>query len=328
MPNLRAILIIVFTILCSGLFAFFFFSSPPEAREIKWGVNFSQKHAELLGLDWQETYLALLDDLAAKRIKVIGHWDSLEPEKDKYYFEDLDWQLKEAEKKGVKLMLVVGMKTPRWPECHIPEWAENLSKEEQQKEILELIKKVVLRYRSSESIWAWQVENEPFFPFGVCPWSDEDFLRKEVELVKVLDKRPVIISDSGEGSFWIRAAKIGDIVSSTMYKRVWHSGLNRYITYPFPETFYYAKSLLIEKIFGKKVICGELQAEPWGPVLLYNLPLEEQEKTMDLEKFRNIIAFSKKTGLDEFYLWGAEWWFWLKEEQNKPEVWEEAKKLF
>lgn len=302
-------------------------TSPPEAERIKWGINFSQKHAELLGLDWKETYLALLDDLGAKRIKLITHWDLLGPEKDKYYFKDLDWQLEEAKKRGAEIILVAGMKTPRWPECHIPEWAKNFSREEQQEEILELVERIVLRYRDSKNIWAWQVENEPFFPFGECPWSDEDFLRKEVELVRTLDRRPIIISDSGEGSFWIRAAKTADIVSATMYEKVWQSELNRYITYPFPENFYYVKSLIIEKIFRKKVICGELQAEPWGPVLLYNLPLEEQEKTMDLEKFKNIINFARKTGLDEFYLWGFEWWFWLKE-QGKPEIWNEAKRLF
>jgi hypothetical protein len=48
---------------------------------------------------------------------------------------------------------------------------------------------------------------------------------------------------------------------------------------------------------------------------------------MNLEKFRKNIEFAKKTGLDEFYLWGAEWWYWLKEKQNQPEIWKEAKKL-
>ena len=49
---------------------------------------------------------------------------------------------------------------------------------------------------------------------------------------------------------------------------------------------------------------------------------------MDLERFQKNIKFAKKTGLDEFYLWGAEWWYWLKTKHDKPEIWEEAKKLF
>ncbi len=288
------------------------------------------------GLNFKETYLALLDDLGVRNIKLITHWDLIEPEEGDYNFEDLDWQIRVAEEKGAKLLLVIGMKTGRWPECHIPEWAKNLNKEEQQKEILEMIEEVVLRYRDRVSVGAWQVENEPFFPFGECPWVDKNFLKKEIDLVKSLDynpptanqKRPILISDSGEGSLWINAAKFGDIVGTTLYKKVWFRQLGNYIYYPFPPTFYWRKAQLIEKIFNKKVVVVELQAEPWGPELLYESPLEEQEKTMNLERFKANIEFAEKTGLDEFYLWGGEWWFWMKEKQGQPEIWNEARKLF
>ena len=312
------------------IFCYLFIGTPPQAKEISWGVNFSQKHAQNLGLDWKETYSALLDDLKVKNIKLITHWDLIELNEGKYYFEDLDWQIKKAEEKDARLLLVIGMKTGRWPECHIPGWAKNLNKEEQQKEILEMIEEVVLRYRDRASVGAWQVENEPFFPFGECPWVDKNFLKKEIDLVKSLDSqsRPIVISDSGEGSLWVNAAKFGDIVGTTLYKKVWFRQLGNYIYYPFPPIFYWRKAQLIEKIFDKKVIVVELQAEPWGPKLLYESPLEEQEKTMNLERFKANIEFAKKTGLDEFYLWGGEWWYWLKEKQNKPEIWQEAKKLF
>jgi len=309
--------------------SYFFVGKVPQAKEIEWGVNFSQKHAQNLGLNWKEVYLALLDDLKVKNIKLITHWDLIEPKKDQYFFDDLDWQIKTAEEKEAKLLLVIGMKTGRWPECHIPEWAKNLSKEEQQKEILEILEEVVLRYRNSEAIKYWQVENEPFFPFGECPRVDKKFLKREIGRVQSLDnkKRPIVISDSGEGSFWIQAARLGDIVGTTMYKKVWFHQLGIYIHYPFPPIFYWRKAQIIKKLFGKKVISIELQAEPWGPTLLYTSPLKEQEKTMNLEQFRQNIEFAKKTGLDTFYLWGGEWWYWMKEKQGKPEIWNEAKNL-
>jgi len=309
---------------------YLFIGTPSQAEEISWGVNFSQKQAKLLGLDWQETYLALLDDLKVKNLKLITHWDLIEPEEGEYNFKDLDWQIQTAEEKGAKLLLVIGMKTGRWPECHIPEWAKILSKEEQQERILKLIEKIVLNYRSRTPIEYWQVENEPFFPFGECPKIDKDFLKKEINLVKSLDiqGRPVVISDSGEGSLWITAAQLGDIVGTTIYKKVWFKQVGIYVYYPLPPIFYWRKAQLIEKIFDKKVIVVELQAEPWGPKLLYDSPLEEQEKTMNLERFKQNIEFAKRTGLDKFYLWGAEWWYWLKEKQNQPEIWNEAKLLF
>ena len=159
-------------------FSLFFVGSVPQADKIAWGVNFSQKHSQSLGLDWKENYLALLDDLKVKNIKLAAHWDLIEPQENQFNFQDLDWQLEKAEEKGAKIILAIGMKTPRWPECHIPEWAKNKSKQEQQKEILKMLENIVLRYKDSPTIKYWQVENEPFFPFGDCPWVDKDFLKK------------------------------------------------------------------------------------------------------------------------------------------------------
>ena len=319
-----------FLILLLAFAGYLFIGSKEPAKEITWGVNFSQKHAKYLGLDWQETYLALLNDLKIKNLKVATYWDLIETKEGEYNFEDLDWQVAKARQNEAKILLVIGMKTPRWPECHLPDWAKNLNKQEQQEKILKLLENIVLRYRDSETIGAWQVENEPFFPFGECLWADKDFLKKEVNLVKSLDSqhRPVVISDSGEGPFWISAASIGDIVGITMYKKVWVQQIGFYLTYPFPPVFYHRKAEIVRKIFGKEVICVELQAEPWGPKLLYDTPLEEQQKTMNLEQFKYNIEFAKNTGLKEFYLWGAEWWYWMKEKQQKPEIWDEAKKLF
>jgi hypothetical protein len=318
--------ILVFLLLFAG---YLFIGSPPQVEKITWGVNFSQKHAQNLGLDWKETYLALLDDLRVKNLKVSAHWDLIEPEKDKYNFQDLDWQIKEAEKREAKILLVMGMKTGRWPECHIPNWAKDLTEKMQKKEILELLEIIVLKYRGQSTVNFWQVENEPFFSFGECPPLDINFLKKEIDLVKSLDSsRPIIISDSGEFSFWIKAAKLADIVGTTLYRRVWVKELKIYFTHHwFRPIYYWRKSEIIKKLFGKKVICVELQAEPWGPKLLYELPYKEQKLTMNLKQFRENIEFAKKTGLDKFYLWGAEWWYWLKEKHNQPEIWNEAKKL-
>ena len=319
--------VLILLLLSAG---FFFIGAPPRAEKIDWGVNFSQKHTQNFGLDWETVYLALLDDLKVKNIKLITNWDLIEPIEGDYDFQDLDWQIKEAEDRQAEILLVIGMKTGRWPECHIPEWARNLSKEEQQKRILKLIEKTVLNYRGSTSIIGWQVENEPFFPFGECPWIDKNFFKKEILLVKSLDfkNRPVVISDSGEGSFWVEAAKFGDTVGTSIYKKVWFNQINIYIHYPFPPTFYWRKAQIIKKLLNKEVICTELQAEPWGPKLLYDSPIEEQEKTMNLEQFQKNVEFAKRTGFSRFYLWGAEWWYWMKVKQNQPAIWHEAKKLF
>ncbi|MBI3337278.1 MAG: hypothetical protein HY005_01475 [Candidatus Staskawiczbacteria bacterium] len=331
MNKMLKIIILVLIVLFI-IFLYFFIGKAPKQKNIIWGVNFSQMQAENLRLNWREVYLALLDDLSVKNIKLVTNWDFIEGTKDSYYFDDIDWQINEAESRGVNLIYVVGMKTGRWPECHVPRWANGLSKQQQQQEILKYIKEVVLRYKNSKSIIFWQVENEPLFKFGECPWYDKNFLKKEAELVKSLDSaRSIIVSDSGEQSMWFGAAKIGDIVGITMYRKVW-SNINNifgfYIKSFLPPVHYWRKAQIIKKMFGKDVINTELQAEPWANELFYDVPLKEQEKTMNLEQFKENIKYAKETGLKEFYLWGAEWWYWMKENQRQPAIWNEAKKLF
>jgi len=326
----RSIFIIFILILglALAIFSYFLFCAPKKAENIKWGVNFSQTQARDLGLDWKQAYLSILDDLKAKELKIATQWDILEPERDKYSFSDLDWQIKEAEKRNAKVILAIGMKTPRWPECHIPLWAENLSDESRQDKVLSLLKEIISRYKNENSIWAWQVENEPFFDFGECPETNEDFVKQEVQLVKSMDSRPVIISESGENSLWLKAGKLADIVGVTLYKRVYSKEVNMYLTLPYPPMFYFSKAKLVKKLYGKDVMCVELQAEPWTPHLIFNDSLDEQKKTMDLNQFKKNIEFAKKTGFDSFYFWGAEWWYFMKDKQNQPEIWNEAKLLF
>ena len=333
--NLKKFFIILTTlVLALGIFLVYhlFQITVPVASKMTWGVNFSQMQAEDLRMDWKKMYLAILEDLGVKHIKLMTQWDFLEDKRGKYYFNDVDWQLQEAQKHGADIIYVVGMKSGRWPECHLPNWVDGLSKEEQQDELLKYIGAAVSRYKDNKAIIAWQVENEPLFNFGECPWYDKNFLKKEVALVKSLDKnRPVIISDSGEQSFWISAAKIGDVVGVTTYRKLWFgqpSGIGMYATFPIPASYYYQRSRLIQYLFGKKVIGVELQAEPWAYKKYHDVSLKEQEKTMNLEQFRKNVEYAKSTGFDTFYFWGTEWWYWLKENQDRPDIWNEARKLF
>ena len=319
--------ILVLILLTVGA-GFFFLSKPAMAQKIIWGVVFSQKHARDMGLDWKENYLAILDGLKAKNIKLAAHWDLLEPQRGVFDFSDLDWQLEQANRRGAKIMLVAGMKTPRWPECHIPEWAKNIGKSEQQEEILRMLETLANRYKNNLEISSWQVENEPLFAFGNCPWIDQNFLKKEAALMRTLDsgKRPIVISDSGEASWWFKAASIGDIVGITMYRRVFFHELQTYVTYPIPPAFYRLKTKLIGLIFKKPVICGELQVEPWAANQIYDGAAGDA-KTMDIAQLKNNIVFAQRTGIDTFYLWGSEWWYWMKAKHGQPQYWEEIKTI-
>src|SRR5665647_2108102 len=93
-----------------------------EAAQL--GVTFSYRYAQDIGLNWQETFTAILDDLKIKKIRIPIYWDLTEPKDGTYDFSAVDWQLQEAAKRNADIILVVGQKVPRWPECAIPEWAK------------------------------------------------------------------------------------------------------------------------------------------------------------------------------------------------------------
>ena len=337
MKNFFKKFFLIFLILIIILLAYLFIGQPKPQSNIVWGVNFSQKQAISLGLDWQKTFLAILDDLKVRHLRIATYWDLLESEDGKYNFSDLDWQVNEAIKRGAQLILAIGLKTPRWPECHLPTWASNLSPQEQQEKINDFIKQIVLHYQNEKNIIAWQIENEAYFPFGKCPKRASGFLDEEIKLVKSLDNRPVILTDSGEWSMWFKMAKKADVVGISLYRRVYSttfSFLHKifpfipegfYLTYPFPPKYFYAKAKLIEKIFHKPVIVAELQAESW--LKSFTTSAKEQSRTMDFEKLKETINFAQHTGLNQFYFWGAEWWYWLKTSQNNSQIWDLIKNL-
>lgn len=302
-----------------------------KADELEYGVTFSKKQAEALGFDWQAMYKDILDDLGVKKIRLSAYWDEIEKNQDAYAWSDLDWQIEEASKRNVDIILAIGGRLPRWPECHFPDWYTGLSKEEQGKQLLEFISTTIYRYKDNESISAWQIENEPFLSkhFGECPVVDKKLLDQEIDLARKIDKRPIIVTDSGELSFWIPAAKRADIFGTTMYLNTYSKELKRYIHYPITPGFFRFKKN-IAQIFAhpKKWIVIEMQAEPWGPNAYQNLSQEDREKTMSLQKFRDMLEFGRQSGFKEFYLWGAEYWYWEKYRNNNEAYWLEAKQLF
>ncbi len=326
--------LIVF-IICGILLAFLIFVlfawkaqyRPKKTPEPVWGATFSKSYAEALELDWKTAYIAALDDLKIRLFRIPVYWNDIEPTSKNYRFDDYDWMLDEAQKRGAKILLAVGRKLPRWPECHIPEWAKKISPDEQELKLLGSLQATVKHFRSSPAIYAWQVENEALFKFGVCPPHGAELLKKEVDIVHGLDNRPVVITDSGELSSWIRAAEIADILGISMYRATWDK-IFGYFYFPIPPAYYRKKAETVSPRYAQKVIVTELQAEPWGRLPNNKLPLEEQYQSMNLARFKRNIDFARRTGLSEIYLWGVEWWYWLKEKQGNAEFWEEAKRLF
>lgn len=311
------------------LFVYFNLPGQKERQDVLAGITFSYRQAEALGLDWKETYLALLDDMKVREIRLPVYWNMVESQKGVYDYSLVDWQLDEAKKRDARVILTVGQRVPRWPECHIPEWA-NASDALRKEKLVEFVGKTVERYKTRSEIELWQIENEAFLPFfGECPKLDVAVLDKELETARIIDpSRQILMSDSGELSTWFSAAGRGDVFGTTMYRDIYKPGVG-YYRYPIGPNFFKFKEALVRFFTEQKnFYVIELQAEPWGPGWIGSMPLEEQFKTMDETKLVDTFRYAQRVGFPRIYLWGAEWWYFLKEKQHYGAVWEAARGIF
>ncbi|MEK7649353.1 MAG: cellulase family glycosylhydrolase [Patescibacteria group bacterium] len=293
-----------------------------------WGVTFSHIYARSFGIAWAEVYEAILQDLGVRHLRIPVYWPEVEHRQGEWYFDDYDYMLSRADDVGAKVIVAIGRKVPRWPECHEAAWAHDMTDAEKDKLILNYLQMVVERYRGMDTIVAWQVENEPFLPFGICPPFHQEFLDQEIALVRSLDpSRPIVITDSGELSLWVPAMSRADIFGTTMYRTVYTERFG-YVTYPLPPSFFRLKYALATLFTDKRQsVVIELQAEPWGPGAVQNFSRAEREKSFGDDDLSEMAAYASRTGFDMFYLWGVEFWYALKE-RGEPELWEDARVLF
>ncbi len=314
------------------LSAYAWLAARPVPASIRYGVSFNVPYAQELGLDWRAAYRAVLDDLGASRVRLAAHWPLVMPAEGEYDFSALDYQMEEARRRGVSVILAVGKRLPRWPECHVPRWARGKSWEAQKEILRAYIKEVVVRYRKYENLRMWQVENEPFltvFASAQCGALDTAFLEEEIALVKALDpSRPVLLTDSGNLGLWAGAYQRGDAFGTSVYVYLWNPQTGPFRTF-LPPSWYRAKLSLMELWYGKKdTLLIELSAEPWLWAPVPHVPLPVQLRLMNEEKMEEVVRYARETRLPEQYLWGAEWWYWLKETQGYAGMWERARALF
>ncbi|TSC70727.1 MAG: Uncharacterized protein G01um101470_797 [Parcubacteria group bacterium Gr01-1014_70] len=333
--KLSAFVIISLGILILGVGEYLAHTAPDADRPLAWGVTFSQKFSGEFdfgeGRTWRDNYNAILDDLGVRKLRLIAYWDIIESSDDVYDFSGLDYQMRRAEEVGASVILVVGKKVPRWPECHEPDWTQVQSAKFKVQSLLDFIEVIVKRYKDSPALTYWQVENEPFLPFGDCLVVSRQMLDEEIKLVRSLDSaHPILTSDSGEIGLWYFAAKRGNAFGTTMYRRVYNDFFG-YIDYHLPPEFFRLKQSLTRFFLGdyeKPFLVVELAAEPWLTKRLADATLEEQFRVFDFEFFKDSLIYAKDAGFDEYYMWGAEWWYWLKTKHNDSRFWDEARVLF
>jgi len=325
------------------------------AGDFIFGTTFSPRQCEYLGLDWQETYKAILD-FPFDIVRLGAYWSEIEKKEDEYDFSELDWLISQVKQRNVQIVLTVGMKAPRWPEYFIPSWAlkksrlrfgATVSKNAYLRErTLKFIEKVVARYRDETLISHWQVENEALNRFGGKHWKmDKYFLAEEIELVRKLDShhRKIILTASTYPNNFLRILskiftnakpimenlELCDIMGINIYPLVGHKFWNRGFYFGSRKkgrNVYFSNIIENAQKKNKEIWVTELQAEPWEPGhLVYKH--KQKPPTGWPEDTKLILKELRSLGYNTFLLWGTEYWYYQKIKYNNPEWWEMAEEI-
>ncbi|MCL5409418.1 MAG: cellulase family glycosylhydrolase [Patescibacteria group bacterium] len=298
--------------------------------QVAYGVTFSNIYTQGLELNQDQVYQAIISDLGVKLIRLPVYWNIIQNQPDKFDFSEYDKMLDLAAQHHVKVVLAIGKKLPRWPECFVPTWAATLPANNQQAELNNALIQTVHHFQNRPEVVAWQVENEPLFDFGQCSTIDSQVLSSEVSLVRSLDLRPIWVTDSGEVGLWVKPMQLGDYMGASVYRATWNPIFGNF-HYPLPPLYYTWKAALIKILFApssRGVIISELQAEPWTPgTSIIQTPIQTQLNDFSLQTFQDSVHYADHTYLGTEILWGVEWWYYMKE-HGHPEYWNYAKTLF
>ncbi|EKE19145.1 MAG: hypothetical protein ACD_9C00120G0003, partial [uncultured bacterium] len=212
---------------CVCVIVFIFIALVTESisynRNPDYGVSFSSQYAQYLGLDVNETFDAIVEEMPIENIRIPIYWDQIEAKPGEFDFSQIDYLMDKAAENNIKVTLAIGLKVPRWPECFIPDWSDQTDNIAFKQSLFQMIDVVVKRYRDHLALEKWQVENEPFFPFGECPAPEPSWFYQEVDFVRMLDPIHQIQSTaSGEQSLWFLRARGIDTLGVSLYREVWN----------------------------------------------------------------------------------------------------------
>ncbi len=314
-------------------------AAPGRSPDLQIGTTFIKINAEHLGLDWRSAYQELITDIGIKQIRIPIFWDQLEREPGKFDWADLDWQMQEAAKANAQVMLVVGHRVPRYPECYAPGWTKGLDDAAFKRSLFTMTETVVKHYRDHPALSAWQVENEPLAKILGKIWGDGacreigHLVREEVQLVRRLaegrwsttdgrssDGRRIPIVVTYANAPW-PAAQLrktlefdSDVVAMTLFNKLYFRSP---VFTGYVEMFKlgpiatlrlgYQRSVIVKN--QQELWIAEMQAEPWGPEGPYKFDRpEDADVTMNPVRLRQTWDYAVNGGARRIYLWGAEWW--------------------
>ena len=308
------------------------------------GISFRPRQVEAFGLEGPATLDALLE-YPFELLRLGAHWDRIESTAGAFDTQGLDWQLAAAERAGKKVILSIGpVKNFGHPEYYVPRHQLErplregaLVRPENQASLLSgatrFITRVVTKYRSRDSIVAWQLEHEAVDPLGFeHSWRlGRDFVESELATLRDCDpSRPVMMNGFLPMSSLVRlsqgwrtrdqgdslavAAQLADIVGLDYYPRNALVRLGATTVYADGSAAKPPGALFAAlRKHGRRWMVAEGQAEPWE---MTTVPPNPPGKSMFscgphhlIENCNAAISWSTpESPLYAYLFWGAEYW--------------------
>jgi Beta-galactosidase len=306
------------------------------------GTTFSPLQCYYMGLDFRQAFNAIAT-LGLDRIRLGAYWNVIEQQPGVYDFSELDWLLEQCAAHQIEVALSLGMKVPRWPEFHFPQWVSDRADtgagdrplDQRSPVVAELalnfVDRVVEHCKTAPAVKYWQIENEPFTQLAIAGgrWLSPEFVQREIELVrsrKLLPQKilltnaihlptPKLVEDAPAFQASLRLA---DAVGINVYTKVPTGNPGQYLepTPQFWQTLQDWQGAL--RSADREAWIAEAQAEPWEAQQLVAMQKLNYPSASPL-RLRKLTHQLRDVGYGTILLWGCEYWYWQK--QQKQHLW-------
>ena len=318
--------------------------------EPEYGINFSCKRAEFFGQDCAALFERTLAELGVRHVRLSVYWSDVESEPGVYDFQAIDELLAIAAAYDARVSVTIGMKAQRYPEFWLPTWLRleariplNAFPEDSpllQAALFPYLEAAARHVGAHPAVDSIQVENEPFVHFEghASGWRiRKEFLAREIQTVRAADggRHPIVVTHASwlrRDGTWRWILENADILAQSVYTKRQRGPWPWLYIFPYRIGYFTpdlpGQARAAERA-GKALWIAELQAEPFeGPdVDVRSIPAHAAA-SFSPRWFRWNITLARRSGATRVYLWGVEWWAYLRDQRGEPELWETARALF
>lgn len=299
------------------------------------GLTFSQRQCDLLGFskeDYKYVFHRLLDTLNPDVVRLCIYWDEYEDSSP----ERIDYLVNHLDKIKKNFILVVGAKSPRYEEIHLPKRIREhvgdisgrvLGEDDYfSEEVLKFDEQILLRYRDCTSLTHFQAENEGLDPLWLVKGATigPELMTKVTSLFanirrpnqKTLTTNSLSMSNpTSAREKLLFNAGISEAVGLNIYSKVPRTLFGQAIGYAtLQEGAWKSTEALVNElnILNREVWGSEIQGEPWeqgpnGEIIAVHTkqrryPSSSPRQSLDL------IDRASRAGIQRALAWGGEYW--------------------